>query len=129
MIGIWQSYSDAYLIVASSSMLVFYSLPLLLVPLRWARLFRWEIPQPASLTVVLARSLGLFLSVLALFAFKAIASPAAKPFYFDFLIWLLAGMAAIHIYGAVRKTQPMAETIEILLWVVLLLLTLCFYPI
>jgi hypothetical protein len=37
MIGIWQSYSDAYLYVAGVAMLATFGIPLLVVPLRWAR--------------------------------------------------------------------------------------------
>jgi hypothetical protein len=109
-------------------MLVAFGLPLMVVPLRWAGVFRWEVPQPKNLVVFLGRSLGVFISVIAIFAFKAIGSPAAKPFYFDLMLWLFVTMIVLHAYGAIRKTQPITETIEIALWVVLLLITLCFYP-
>ena len=128
MIGIWQSYSDAYLYIAGVAMLATFGIPLLLVPLRWARVFRWEIPQPENLVVFLGRSLGIFISLMAIFAFKATVTPAAKPFFFDLMLWLYVGMIALHVYGAIRKTQPITETAEILLWVVLFLITLCFYP-
>lgn len=128
MIGIWQSYSDIYLYVAGAAMLVAFGIPLLFVPLRWARAFRWEAPQPKNLAEFLGRSLGIFIALLAVFAFKAAASPAAKPFFFDLMLWVLAAMAALHIYGAIRKTQPITETVEIVLWVVMFLVTLCFYP-
>lgn len=110
-------------------MLVTFGLPLVIVPLRWARTFRWEVPQPVNLVVFLGRSVGVFISLLALFAFKATGSPAAKPFFFDLMLWLFVAMIALHAYGAIRKTQPITETLEIILWVVLLLVTLCFYPI
>ena len=128
MIGIWQTYSNVYLYAAGAAMLVAFGIPLLLVPLRWARAFRWEVPQPENLVVFLGRSLGILISLLAIFAFKVTASPAAKPFFFDFMLWLFAAMTALHAYGAIRKTQPVTETVEILLWVVLFLITLCFYP-
>jgi len=37
-------------------------------------------------------------------------------------------MGALHAYGAIKKIQPVTETVEIILWVVLFLVTLCFYP-
>ncbi len=128
MIGIWQSYSDAYLYVAGAAMLATFGIPLLVVPLRWARAFRWEVPQPENLVVFLGRSLGILISLLAVFAIKVTSSPAAKPFFFDLMLWLFVAMIALHAYGAIRKTQPITETGEILLWVALFLITLCFYP-
>ena len=128
MIGIWESYSDLYLYVMGAAMLVAYGLPLLFIPLRWAKIFRWEIPQEKDLAVTLGRSLGLAISLVAIFAFRAVSNPGVKPFFFDFILWLIVGMAVIHLYGAIKKTQPVTETMEIALWVVLFVLTLCFYP-
>lgn len=128
MIGIWQSYSDTYLVVAGVAMLVAFGIPLLVVPLRWARVFRWEVPQPENLVVFLGRSMGIFISLMAVFAFKAAASPAAKPFFFDLMLWLFVAMILLHAYGAIRKTQPITETVEILLWIFLFVITLCFHP-
>jgi len=44
------------------------------------------------------------------------------------MLWLIAAMTILHVYGAIRKIQPLTETVEIALWVVLFLVTLCFYP-
>jgi hypothetical protein len=129
MIGIWKSFSDIYLYVLAVTMLATYGIPLLVVPLQWARAFRWAIPQPESLTVFLGRTLGVFLCLLGVFAIKVTGVPAAKPFFFDLLLWLLVAMLALHAYGAIAKTQPVTETIEIALWIVLLLITLGFYPV
>ena len=128
MIGIWQSFSDVYLYVIGVAMLATFGIPLLIVPLRWARVFRWEVPQPENLVVFLGRSLGIFISLMAVFAFKVTYSPAAKPFFFVLMLWLIVAMIVLHAYGAIRKTQPITETVEIVLWVILFLITLCFYP-
>jgi len=128
MIGIWQSYSEVYLYVAGAAMLATFGLPLLVVPLSWARFLRWQVPQPDDIVVFLGRSLGIIISILAVFAFKVTSTPAAKPFFFDLMLWLFVAMIALHAYGAIRKTQPITETVEILLWVALFLITLCFYP-
>ena len=129
MIGIWQSHADIFLIVAGVAMLVCFGLPLLFVPLRWARLFRWEVPQQDKLVVFLGRSMGIFISIMAVFAFKAAQNPSARPFLFDLMLWIFGGMIVLHVYGAVRKAQPITETIEIALWVLLSLVTLGFYPV
>ncbi len=128
MIGIWKSYSDIYLYVTGVVTLLTFGLPLMVVPKSWARVFRWEVPQPENLTVFFGRTLGIFLSVIAIFAFKAVGFPMAKPFYFDLMLWLFGTMLVLHVYGAIRKVQPITETIEIILWVFLFLVTLCFYP-
>jgi hypothetical protein len=128
MIGIWQSYSNVYLYIAGVAMLVAYGIPLIIVPLGWARVFRWEIPQPKNLVVFLGRSVGIFISLVAVFAFKATGMPAAKLFFFDLMLWFLAAMLVLHVYGAIRKTQPITETLENILWIILIVVTLCFYP-
>ena len=128
MIGVWQSYADIYLYVAGAAMLVTFGIPLLFAPLDWARAFRWEVPKSENLTVFLGRSLGLFIVLLSIFAFKATASLTVKQFFYDLMLWLFVAMIALHVYGAIRKTQPITETVEIALWVALFLVTLCFYP-
>ncbi len=128
MIGIWQAYSDLYLYVAGVAMLAAFGIPLLLVPLRWASVYRWELPQPENLAVMLGRTLGLFISLIAVFAFRAASSPAAKPFFFDLMLCLVLANLVLHVYGAIKKTQPVTETGEILLWAILFVATLAFYP-
>ena len=128
MIGIWNSYLHIYLYVLSVGMLLGFGLPLLFVPMRWARLFRWEIPQPKELAAFLGRSVGVFIIVLAVFAFRAVNIPTVQPFFFDMLLWILIGSILIHIYGAISKAQPITETVEILMWFLLLFATIAFYP-
>lgn len=128
MIGIWKSYLHIYLYVVAVATLVGYGIPLLVAPVRWAQVFRWDIPQPDHLIVALGRSLGAFTCILAAFAFKAANTPAVQPFFFDLLLWAFVGQTLTHIYGAIRKIQPITETVEILLWVLLFLVTLAFYP-
>lgn len=128
MIGIWKSYADIYLIVAGVAMLAGFGLPLMLVPMKWARVFRWDVSQPGNLVIFMGRSLGVFISVIGMYAFIVSQTPAAMPFYFELMLWIFVGMIFLHVYGAIRKTQPITETIEIGLWVILTLVTLCFYP-
>ncbi len=129
MIGIWQSYSDVFLYVVGVAMLLSFGVPLLIVPLRWARLFRWQVPEAQELVVFMGRSMGIIISLMAIFSFVAARSPAAQPFFFDLMLSTFAAMLVLHVYGAIKKTQPITETVEIGLWVVLLLVTLCFRPV
>ena len=128
MIGIWQAHATTYLIVAGIAMLVAFGIPLLMAPMAWARLFRWEIPPPGQLVTFLGRSLGLFICVVAVYAFRVAAIQPAQPFFFELMLWLFVGMIGLHVYGAIKRAQPITETMEIGLWVVLLLVTLAFYP-
>jgi len=128
MLGIWKASADIFLIVAGIAMLVAFGLPLLLAPMRWARMFRWEVPQDQKLASFLGRSVGIFISIMAIFAFKAAQNPTARPFFFDLMLWIFGGMILLHVYGAIRKVQPITETLEIILWVVLSVVTLGFFP-
>jgi hypothetical protein len=129
MIGLWSPYLHIYLYVVAVAMGIGFGIPLLLVPIQWARVFRWEIPQQRDLATFLGRSVGVFICVLAIFAYKAANTPAVQPFFFDLLLWVIAGSFLIHVYGAIKKAQPVTETIEILLWIFLFLATLAFYPV
>jgi hypothetical protein len=128
MIGMWNQYLHIYLYVLSVGMLIGFGLPLLFVPIHWARLFRWEIPQPTELATFLGRSVGVFIIVIAVFAFRAVNIPVVQPFFFDMLLLILIGSILIHVYGAVSKAQPITETVEIIVWFLLLFATLVFYP-
>ena len=128
MIGILQAFSGTYLVVTGIAMLAAFGLPLLIVPMKWARVMRWEVPASAMLATFLGRSLGVILCVFAAYAIKAAFMPAAQLFFFELLLSLLVAMLALHVYGALRKTQPITETIEIALWVVLILATLAIWP-
>jgi hypothetical protein len=109
-------------------MLAAFGIPLLVAPMAWARLMRWEITPRGHLVTFLGRSLGMFISVLGAYAIKAGGTPQAQPFFFELLLWLFVGMIGLHIYGALKGVQPITETLEIGLWIALLLVTLAFYP-
>lgn len=129
MIGLWNNYLHIYLNVVAVAMLLGFGLPLLFVPLCWARVFRWETPQSTHLATFLGRSLGVFIIVISVFAYKAANTPAVQPFFMDMMLWIIAGSILIHVHGAIKKVQPITETIEIIVWFLLLFATLAFYPI
>jgi len=128
MVGIWQGHSDIYLLAAGIAMLAGFGIPLVVAPMTWARWLRWDVSQAAMLTTFLGRSLGIFICVVAAYAIRAAITPAAKPFFFELLLWLLIAMLGLHVFGAMAKAQPSTETAEIALWVALILATLAFYP-
>jgi hypothetical protein len=128
MIGLWNNYLHIYLYIVAVVMLLGFGLPLLLVPIQWARVFRWEIPEEKRLAAFLGRTVGVFICVLAVFAYKAAGNPTDQPFFVDMMLWVVSGSLLIHVYGAIKKAQPITETIEILVWILLLITTLVFYP-
>ena len=128
MIGLWSSKAGAFLRVLAIGTLLVFGLPMLLWPLRWAAVFGWDIPAEADLAIYFGRCLASAVCVLGFMAFRAAARPAVQPFYFDIMLALITLMIAVHAYGALLGIQPISETIEIAYWILLIVLTLLFYP-
>lgn len=128
MVGIWSSYSSQYLYVLAIGILGAFGLPMLLVPTKFGRILGWQIPEQEHLAIYFGRCLGGIACVIAAFGFKVASSPALQPFFFQLTIWIFCILTLIHIYGAIRKIQPITETLEIIFWFGLIILTLCFYP-
>jgi len=128
MAGPWSGASDLFLQLIALGSLALLGLPLLFVPLAWARVLRWPLPDEARLAVYFGRCLGAVISVLAAFAFVAAGDPALQPFFFQIVIANFALMVAVHAWGALRRIQPWTETAETLVWLGLLGLALLCYP-
>jgi hypothetical protein len=47
---------------------------------------------------------------------------------FDILFVVFGLMFVVHVYGALKRIQPITETLEIGLWMILLVLNTLFYP-
>jgi hypothetical protein len=97
-------------------------------PLRWAAVLGWRIPEHTHLAIYFGRCLGAVICVLGGFAFRVAAEPALQPFFFDLLLGSFALMVAVHVYGALKRIQPISETYEIGYWLLLFVLALMFYP-
>lgn len=128
MVGVWSSYSSQYLYILAIGILGGFGLPMLLAPITFARVLRWHIPEHEHLAIYFGRCLGGIACVIAAFGFKVAGSPGLQPFFFQVAIWIFCILTLVHIYGALRKIQPISETIEIIFWFGLIILTLCFYP-
>ena len=128
MVGIWSAYSSQFLYVVTIGILAGFALPLLLVPIKFARVLTWQIPEHEHLAIYFGRCLGGIATVIAVFGLKVAASPALQPFFFSLVVWIFCILTLVHIYGAIRKIQPITETIEIIFWFGLIVLTLCFFP-
>lgn len=105
-----------FLLVSGIVFLVVYALPLLFVPLRWARVFRWELPERSHLTIYLGRCLGGVALAVVVFVFRAVPDPRSSRVLFDLVTLMTGILALVHVWGAIRRIQPWTEHAEIVLY-------------
>jgi hypothetical protein len=105
-----------FLFVGGVGTLAAFGLPILLSPLRWARALQWEIPEDVRLVRYFARSLGC--TAVAIGAVSVHLSLQADPPREFLLVPILstALLTGTHVVGALERSQPWTETVEILLW-------------
>ncbi|SCN47228.1 hypothetical protein BAZMOX_53206_0 [methanotrophic endosymbiont of Bathymodiolus azoricus (Menez Gwen)] len=89
---------------------------------------KWTIPEKTDLVLYFGRCLGSLGLVLEYCTYQAATIGAGEEVVFQFWIGICLFMVGLHIYGAIKRIQPITETLEIALWVLLLLLSLAFYP-
>ncbi len=128
MLGLWQNYSSEYLYIITIGTIIFFGLPMLISPIKWAKVLRWDIPDKTDLAVYFGRCLGAVICVIAVFALKAAENPITQKYYFDFILCNFVLMVFVHLYGWLKKIQPLTETLETFYWAGLIILTLLFYP-
>ncbi len=128
MLGYWASYSAIFLQVFGAGVILLFGLPMVLQPLTWARWLRWQIPEQTHLAIYFGRCLGAIACVLGVMAWCAARMPEVQPFFFNILIGSTVAMVVVHVYGALRRIQPLTETLEIPFWFALFVLSLMFYP-
>lgn len=129
MLGIWAAYGETYLLILGIGTSILFTIPILFMPLTWAKLMMWPIPEEWRLAVYFGRCLGCMALVIEYFIFHAALGYGGLSFAFQFVIGVSALMVALHIQGAVMKIQPITETLEIGFWALLLVLTICFYKV
>jgi len=127
MIGIWQAYAGTFLVITAVATLAAFGLPLLIVPLRWARILRWEIPRPVSWRRFWADHWVLSSVFLRSTASRLRSCRPPSHFYSNCCCGCWWQCWRCTPTGAPQE-QPITETIEIALWVVLILATLAFMP-
>lgn len=117
MIGLWGVHSAVFLRIASALTLAL-----------GAPMFFWPIPNDTDLAVYFGRCLGGVISILAIMGFVAASRPQLQPFYFTLMLATVGVSIVAHIWGTVRKIQPLSETVKIAVWVLLFILGLLFHP-
>ena len=111
--------ASLFLWLGGAGFLLVFALPLLLAPLRWARLFRWDLPEQTDLTVYFGRCVGGLALALLYFVFRAAPAPADHPDTMLHVALACALMVVVHAWGALRRAQPWTEDAEILLYAAL----------
>ena len=128
MIGTFAEHSSTFLRVTAVMVVLAFSIPISLAPLRWARTMRWEVDAQANLALYFGRCLGVVALALSWAAWHAASDADLQPFFFKTLIGIFAMLTLVHIIGALQKVQPWTETAEIPFWGGLVVLGLLFYP-
>lgn len=128
MLGLWSANAADFLLILTLATTLVFALPIFLVPLTWARLMAWQIPQQTDLAVYFGRCLGAFILILEALMLRAALTGEAIHTAFELLAATATMMIVVHVYGALKRIQPLSETLEIGFYVLLLLLTLMFWP-
>ena len=128
MFGLLSEYAIPYLYIVAVGTFLLFGLPMFLWPLKWAKPFKWTLPDHTHLAIYFGRCLGGIICSMAIFAFIATKNVNTLKFFYQFILVNFFIMIIIHAYGAIKKIQPKAETYEIIFWVLLFAVTLFFYP-
>lgn len=127
-IGMWSEHAALYLQVLSLITLLAFSLPIFLMPAKWAGMLQWKLPEDTDLCWYFARCLGSFALVTNLFFLRAAWTGFGTEVLMQFFAAFCLMMVLVHIWGALERTQPWTETAEIGLWLAFLVLTLLCLP-
>jgi hypothetical protein len=128
MIGVWSAHAQTFMLVFVILAMLLFVLPMIFAPLFWARMLQWNIPDDTDLAVYSLRSLGSLGLAVLLVTFRAATTGEGLVFVYELFIPFFALMVLVHIYGAIRKIQPITETLETGFWLIMLILALCFMP-
>jgi hypothetical protein len=129
MLGLWSAFARTYLLFLMTVTTLAFALPIFLAPLKWARWFGWKIPQETDLAVYFGRCLGAFVLIVELLMLRAAVTGTGLVLTFQVLLAVAAFMIVVHVWGALLRTQPISETLEIGMYSGLALLTVLFYPV
>lgn len=111
-----------FLVVCTTFFLLVIALPLLIAPLMWARWFGWKVPEGnTDLTVYFGRCLGGVALAIIVTVTHGISDPKSHRPLFDLISLSTGLMVFVHIWGWLRKAQPLSETIETAVWALVFL--------
>jgi hypothetical protein len=128
MLGIWSAHAQTYLLTLMALTTVVFALPIFVIPLSWARMFRWRIPEDTDLAIYFGRCLGAFILIVEALMLRAGLTGEGLVFTFQVLLAVATLMVIVHVWGALLRIQPITETLEIGMYGGLFVLTVLFYP-
>lgn len=103
-----------FLVMATLFFAVVYALPLLFVPLRWARWFAWPVQEEnKELTIYFGQCLGGVATAIILAIVRAIPDPGSHKLILELIFFVTGLMTVVHVWGAIRRKWPWTETVEI----------------
>lgn len=120
--------SRLFMLIGATLFMVAFGLPLLLCPMSWARRIGWSLPREKDLANYLGRSLGGVVMAVIIMGFTAAMDPWKYRCMFELLILTGIFMVGVHLYGFVKKNQPVIEHLEIVMYSLLSLFAWYFYP-
>jgi len=128
MIGVWSEYHHQYLIIWAILTSVIFCIPLFCVPIQWAKVLKWNIPDDTDLAVYFGRCLGGLGLAICTVAVHAGLTRGNSITLFHIMFGVFILLTVAHIWGAIKRIQPITETLEIPFWFGLVLLNAAFYP-
>lgn len=128
MLGYYAQYSKEYITTLMIVTTLFFALPIFIAPIAWAKAMRWTIPDHQHLAIYFGRCLGAFILVIEAAMLRSVMTGTSYSYAFDLLFMVFGLMFAVHVYGALKRIQPITETLEIGFWVMLFVLNILFYP-
>lgn len=128
MLDLYAPHAPTYLATLMAVTTLALALPIFVVPLTWARVLRWTIPEHTHLAIYFGRCLGAFILLLEWMMWRAVDQGVGVAWTFDALFFVFGSMVLVHLWGVLRRIQPLAETLEIGRWLALLVLNTMFYP-
>src|SRR5882724_5065748 len=129
MLGLWSAHAQTFLLMVMAVTTVVFALPIFLVPLRWARVLGWRIPEDTDLAVYFGRCLGAFVLIVEALMLRAGLTGEGLLFTYQVIVAVAAMMVLVHIWGALQRIQPILETLEIGMYGGMGLLALMFWPV
>lgn len=128
MLGAYAQYSQHYITTLMIVTTLFFALPIFLAPMAWARMMGWTLPEHRHLAIYFGRCLGAFILVVEVAMLRSATTGTSFSYAFDMLFVVFSLMFVVHVYGALKRIQPLSETLEIGFWAVLFVLNVLFYP-
>ena len=88
----------------------------------------WKIPEETHLAIYFGRCLGAFILIIEALMLRAALTGEALVVAFEALGAVALLMVLVHVYGAIRRIQPLSETLEILMYSGMFALVVLFWP-